>query len=265
MEKGSMDKKTYAILTASQKGGVGKSIVALSLAAALKVAGYEVLLIDTDVANPSIGPLLGLRETGGGYAEIVKGKLKFEDAQVVSQPTGFYVLPAGGNGEPENFSNDDLNAFFAKALKQNFDFIVVDTPPGSYMDGILKNFNEALIITTPEETSVFGAQRLSQIYNKYRLNHKLVINRVKEDKFELDEQKIEQMYGDIAYGMLPEDRTVQESEIKHIPAYMLNRKSLFSLSIDYLCRPYMLRMQGSEEQAIQRGGLGDVKKFFGLK
>jgi septum site-determining protein MinD len=260
-----MDKKTYAILTASQKGGVGKSIVALNIAAALRIAGYDVLLIDTDIANPSIGPLLGLRDMGNGYTEIVKGKLKFEDAQVVSQPTGFYVLPAGGSNEPEDFSTDDLNAFFAKALKQNFDFIVVDTPPGSYMDGILKNFNEALIITTPEETSVYGAQRLSQIYNKYHLSHKLVINRVKEDKFELDEQKIEQMYGDIAYGMLPEDRIVQESEVKHVPAYTLNRKSLFALSIDYLCRPYMLKMQGSDEQPAQRGGIGDVKRFFGLK
>jgi septum site-determining protein MinD len=260
-----MDKKTYAILTASQKGGVGKSIVALNIAAALRIAGYEVLIIDTDVANPSIGPLLGLREMGGGYTEIIKGKLKFEDAQTVSQPAGFYVLPAGGDGESEGFDNEEINGFFAKALKQNFDFVIVDTPPGSYMDGILKNFNEALIITTPEETSVYGAQRLSQIYGKYHLNHKLVINRVKEDKFELDQQKIEQIYGDIAYGMLPEDKIVPESEIKHVPAYMLNRKSLFALSIDYLCRPYMLRMQGSEEQAIRRGGIGDVKKFFGLK
>ena len=262
-----MEKKTYAILTASQKGGVGKSIVSLNIAAALRLAGYDVLLMDTDVANPSIGPLLGMRDVGGGYTEIVKGKLKFEDAQVVSQPAGFYVLPAGGNGEAQNFTNDDLNSFFAKALKQNFDFIVIDTPPGAFMDGILKNFNESLIITTPEETSVYGAQRLSQTYNKYHLTHKLVINRVREDKFELDESRIEQLYGDIAYGMLPEDRIVQESEVKHVPAYLLNRKSLFSLSIDYLCRPYMLKMQGSEEQQqpMPSGGLTDVKRFFGLK
>ncbi len=257
------EKKSYVILTASQKGGVGKSIISINIATALKQSGnYEVLIIDTDVANPSVGPLLGLRSEGPGYAEMLKNKAKPEDCQVLVQPAGFYVIPAGGAGEAIAPTTDELNNFYAKVLKLNFDFVIVDTPPGSTVDGALKNFSEALIITTPEETSVYGAQRLSQIFNKYHLQHKLVVNRVKEDKYELDEEKIEKIYGDIAYAMLPEDKIVEESELEHMPAYLINRKSLFSLSIDYLCRAYTLKVQPEEEK---RGSLGDVKRFFGFK
>lgn len=260
-----MDKKSYAILTASQKGGVGKTIVAINITAALRAAGYEVLIIDTDVANPSIGPLLGMRDTGPGYAEVLEGKNKIEETQIVCEPSGFYIIPAGGKGEAINPNSDQLNKFYSQVLKMNFDFVIVDTPPGTDMDGALKNFDEALIITTPEETSVFGAQKLSQLYTKNHLQHKLVVNRIKDDKFELDEERIEQIYGDIAYAMLPEDRSVIESEAKHTPAYLLNRSSQFSQAVEELCRAYTLRAgePGADEDGVKRGGFGGVRKFFG--
>ncbi|MFI5412614.1 MAG: P-loop NTPase [Candidatus Micrarchaeales archaeon] len=258
-----MDKKSYAILASSQKGGVGKTIVAINVTAALRTAGYEVLVIDTDVANPSIGPLLGMRETGMGYAEVIKGKVEVEKTQSVFEPTGFYFIPAGGDGEAINPTPDQLNKFYAKVLKMDFDFIIVDTPPGTKIDGATKNFDEALIITTPEETSVFGAQKLAQIYERSHLPHKLVINRVKDDKFELDEERIEKIYGDIAYALLPEDRVVVESEAKHIPAYLLNRQSQFALSIDELCRAYNLKA-GEPDQGVKKRGFG-IRRFFGGK
>jgi MinD-like ATPase involved in chromosome partitioning or flagellar assembly len=260
-----MDKKSYTILTAAQKGGVGKTVVAINITTALRTAGYEVLLIDTDVANPSVGPLLGMRDTGPGYADIVQGKSKVEETQIVYEPTGFYIIPAGGSGTALNATAEQLNKFYSQITKLNFDFVIVDTPPGVDLGGALKNFDEALIVTTPEETSVFGAQKLSQLYGKNHLLHKLVINRIKDDKFELDEEKVEQIYGDIAYGMLPEDRSVIESESKHIPAYLLNRSSEFSQAIDELCRAYTLKAGEPDQGGMNKSGFGGVKRFFGMK
>lgn len=256
-----MGKKSYIILASSQKGGVGKTIVAINVAAALRTAGYDVIIVDTDVANPSVGPLLGLRGGTKGFAEILKGKAEIEQAQIAFEPTDFYVLPAGGGGEAITPTTEELNKFFTKIKGMNFDFIIVDTPPGSVVDGALKNYDEALIVTTPEETAVYGAQKLSQIFNKYHIIHKLVINRVKDDKYELDEDRIEKIYGDIAYAMLPEDRLVTESEAVHMPAYVIDRKSQFALSIDDLCRAYMLK---AGEPTLEKKD-GGIKKFFGLE
>jgi flagellar biosynthesis protein FlhG len=260
-----MDKKQFTILASSQKGGVGKTVIAINVTAALRTAGYEVLLIDTDVANPSVEPMLGMPDSSAGYAEVLMNKANIEDSLIIYEPTGFYVLPAGGKGVAITETAEQQNKFYEKLTKLEFDFVVVDTPPGMATDGGLKSFDEALIVTTPEEASVFGAQRLSKLYNSNHLNHKLVINRVKQDKFLLDEDKIEKIYGDIAYAMLPEDEIVVEGESKHIPAYLIDRKALFSVSIDDLCRSYMLKAgEPAEESRPKRGAFSNIKRFFGM-
>lgn len=260
-----MEKRPYIILTASSKGGVGKTLVAINVTAALRTAGYDVLLVDTDVANPSVGPLLGVRDSGVGYAEIVKGKQKPEETLVLYQPTGFYFIPAGSDESAIGATPDEMNKFYVQIAKSNFDFVIIDTPAGVNVGGNLKNFNEALIITTPEEPAVLGAQKLSKLYTKNLLLHKLVINRVKDDKYELNKGDIERMYGDVAYSLIPEDKVIEESEAKHTPAYLINKNSVFSVAIEDLCRSYALKA-GDPNASSQSSNRGfNIKKFFGMK
>src|SRR6266566_9278275 len=53
-------KQTIAV--ASGKGGVGKSTVAVNLAAALRKAGAEVGLLDADIYGPSVPALTGVND-----------------------------------------------------------------------------------------------------------------------------------------------------------------------------------------------------------
>jgi MinD-like ATPase involved in chromosome partitioning or flagellar assembly len=258
-----MAKKPYIIVTASPKGGVGKTIVSINVSAALRAAGYDVLLIDTDVANPSVGLLLGSGIEGQGYAEVMMGKATMKDVLVLYPSSGFYYINAGGDGEILQATPEQIVKFYSEVAKSDFDFVIVDTPPGSEIEPAMKMFNEALIVTTPEETAVRGAERLSKSYTKYHLLHKLVINRVKEGKFDLAEEAIEKLYGDVAYAMVPEERTITESESKHTPAYLLNRTSLFSIAIDDLCRSYLLKV-GAQAEDLETKKTG-WKKFFGGK
>ncbi|MDW7680497.1 MAG: P-loop NTPase, partial [bacterium] len=53
---------TYIIPVASGKGGVGKSTVAVNLAAALARKGLKIGLLDLDIYGPSIPLMLGLKQ-----------------------------------------------------------------------------------------------------------------------------------------------------------------------------------------------------------
>ena len=62
----------HKVVVLSGKGGVGKSTVAVNLAAALMLSGKRVGLLDVDIHGPSIPTMLGLeRETIQG----VRGRI----------------------------------------------------------------------------------------------------------------------------------------------------------------------------------------------
>src|ERR1700687_3398163 len=67
-------KQTIAV--ASGKGGVGKSTVAVNIAAGLAKAGAEVGLLDADIYGPSIPAMIGF----DGVPEQVNGRLQPVDA-----------------------------------------------------------------------------------------------------------------------------------------------------------------------------------------
>jgi ATP-binding protein involved in chromosome partitioning len=58
--KARMSKVKHKIAVISGKGGVGKSTVAVNIAAVFVKTGYEVGILDADVHGPSVPRLLGL-------------------------------------------------------------------------------------------------------------------------------------------------------------------------------------------------------------
>ena len=80
-----LGKVKHKILVLSGKGGVGKSTVAVNLAAALANSGRKVGIMDVDLHGPSVPRLLGLNEQ---YAGLADGRIMpvqyTENLQVVS-------------------------------------------------------------------------------------------------------------------------------------------------------------------------------------
>jgi chromosome partitioning protein len=124
------------VVIASQKGGVGKTTVALNLAVALAQRGRRTLLADLDPQG-AIGLSLAKGDTEfAGLAELLAGVTTPADAIVATRLAGLSLLPRGrldatdvDSFEAEVARADALERAFS-ACDRAFDIVVVDTPSG---------------------------------------------------------------------------------------------------------------------------------------
>ena len=124
------------VVIASQKGGVGKTTVALNLAVALAERGRRTLLADLDPQG-AIGLSLAQGDTDfAGLAELLSGVATPAEAIVATRLAGLSLLPRGrldatdvDSFEAEVARADALEKAFS-ACDKAFDILVVDTPSG---------------------------------------------------------------------------------------------------------------------------------------
>ena len=121
------------IAVSLSKGGVGKTTTAVNLAAGLAMSGTTVLLIDTDTQG-HVGAMLGL-EPEAGLAELVFGDRNPEAAIVKARKN--LSLLAGGRAlaglqrliARKDFGGEQTLAEALLPLEDQYDFVILDTPP----------------------------------------------------------------------------------------------------------------------------------------
>jgi ATP-binding protein involved in chromosome partitioning len=156
---------------ASGKGGVGKSTVAVNLAAALSARGLSVGILDADVYGPSLPTMLGL-----------SGKPAYEDgAMVPHEAFGLKAMSVGlltGAGDAMVWRGPMASQALTQMLTQTrwgteaapLDVLVVDLPPGTgdvQLTLIQKTpLDGAVIVSTPQEVALADARRAHALFQK---------------------------------------------------------------------------------------------------
>ncbi len=126
----------HVLAITSQKGGVGKTTVALNLAVALAERGRSTLLVDLDPQG-GIGLSLAQGETTfTGLTEWLAGAATPEEAVVQTKLDGLHLLPRG-RLDPIDVPAYESALFQPGALgrlldvlKARYAYVVLDTPAG---------------------------------------------------------------------------------------------------------------------------------------
>ena len=146
------ESKTRVIAVVSGKGGVGKSTVAVNLAAALDRAGHSVEILDADVHGSSVPVMLGSLQKPN-----VVGGVIFP----VESPQGLKFISMGNfvdEGQAVIWRAPIVNKALTQLMRDVYwdepDFIIVDMPPGTGDVALtvaqMIPKAEALVVTTPQ-------------------------------------------------------------------------------------------------------------------
>lgn len=121
------DKKV--ILISSTISGEGKSFVASNLAISMALLGKKTALLGLDLRKPKIQTLFNI-DNSRGISTYLIGRNSIDDIIFTSEVPNLYILPAGPipPNPAELIAGKKLDDFFT-VLKNNFDFIIVDSPP----------------------------------------------------------------------------------------------------------------------------------------
>ena len=161
----------YTIAVASGKGGVGKSTIAVNLAAALAKDGAKVGLIDADIYGPSVPLMLGITEKPKVYKTENSMKIiPLENFGVKVISIGLMVDDSAPVIWRGPMASGAVKQFMTDVEWGELDYLIFDMPPGT---GDIQltlvqtiPLSGAVIVTTPQEVSLIDARKALKMFER---------------------------------------------------------------------------------------------------
>ncbi len=178
----------HKIAVLSGKGGVGKSTVAVNLAAALARKGYFVGILDADIHGPNVAKMLGVEKADVLAERLEDGRFEMIPpmSDFMGQTTPIKVMSMGFL-VPEDQPIIWRGALVTKAIKQllgdvkwgELDFMIIDFPPGTG-DEILTvtqtlQLDAAVVVTTPQEVALLDTGKAVNMMKQMNVPYVAVV------------------------------------------------------------------------------------------
>jgi len=243
----------------SGKGGVGKTTIVANLGTSLTYDfRRSIAILDGNITASHLGLHLGLYgDMPVTLKNVIENNAPIASSMFIHPETGVRCLPAPLDGKIRKISK------FSRAvnkLKKTYDIVIMDCAPGLGRDVVMgaKMIDQAIIVTTPEIPS--ATDSLKTVTLLHRLKKEvlgIVLNRVKNKKYELTVGEIESTCGCKVISVIPEDDKVPESISKGMPVTFSYPNSLAAVELKKLAA----RLVG--ESYTPPGFLYKLKRIFG--
>jgi septum site-determining protein MinD len=214
-----------ALVITSGKGGVGKTTTTANLGAALAQRGFQVVLVDADIGLRNLDVVMGLENRIVYHlVDVVQGKCSAQKALIRDRRIeGLYLLPSSQTDEKDSVTPEQTRAVIAE-LKQTHDFVLIDCPAGIEQGfrNAVAGADEAIIVATPEVSSIRDADRVAGLLAGHDIPARLVVNRISPNLVKRGDMLSKDDVVDILaldlLGAIPLDDEIVASTNRGVPA-----------------------------------------------
>jgi len=221
------------IVITSGKGGVGKTTTSASFAVGLATRGYKTVVIDFDIGLRNLDLIMGCeRRVVYDFVNVINKEAKLNQALIKDKRLdNLYILPASQTRDKDALTQQGVFEVL-KELKQQFDYILCDSPAGIERGAVMALYNadEAIIAVNPEVSSVRDSDRILGILQsksarseneRKPVKEHLLITRYSPDRVNkgemLDIKDISDILAINIIGVIPESKDVLTASNHGLP------------------------------------------------
>jgi len=171
------------IVVTSGKGGVGKTTSSAAIAGGLALRGFKTAVIDFDIGLRNLDLIMGCeRRVVYDFVNVIRAEAHLKQALIKDKRTeNLYILPASQTRDKDALTKEGVEKVLEE-LKQEFDYIVCDSPAGIERGAYLAMYfaDRAVIVTNPEISSVRDSDRMLGILSSKSRRSELNQEPIKE-------------------------------------------------------------------------------------
>lgn len=223
------------IVVTSGKGGVGKTTTSAAISTGLALNGYKTVVIDFDVGLRNLDLIMGCeRRVVYDFVNVINGDSNLKQTLIKDKRTdNLYILPASQTRDKDALTKEGVEKVLNE-LKQDFDFIICDSPAGIEHGAQMALYfaDEAIIVTNPEVSSVRDSDRILGILqsksrkaeNGEQVAEHLLLTRYNPKRVEdgemLSVTDVEEILAVNLLGVIPESTDVLKASNQGAPVIL---------------------------------------------
>ena len=212
------------IVVTSGKGGVGKTTSSAAIGTGLALKGYKTVINDFDIGLRNLDLIMGCeRRVVYDFVNVINGEANLNQALIKDKRVEkLFLLPASQTRDKDALTRDGVERVLNE-LKEDFDYIVCDSPAGIEAGAMMAMYfaDEAIVTTNPEVSSVRDSDRiLGILHSKSKraeeglenIKEHLLITRYNPDRVSKGEmlsvEDIQDILAIDLLGVIPESQAV---------------------------------------------------------